>query len=725
MNYLMGDAEKLDQVYQDIVNQCENGLKIYVDQNYFNNNQVLVIDQPNTHIIFTSDVICEFERENNFLPHRYISKYQGKEYTLGFFALIVIKCHNVIIDLNGFEIKWSELFALQQRWGTIIELASSPFIPSQGPGNFGSIQSARRVIIRHGKLGRSPHHHIHGNDNQWIFIHDITSYDHEVSSIHLNGVKSAMYRDIIIMHNCHHIPVVGKYSAFRFLILFTKQLLDNLIEKQNVPRSDIDNLTSYWIDLMTMNDYCIDEYINTGKIPLEDFYNESGLIDGTSYGICHGKNGVQIRDFKKRQCPVSQFIQQKSINPDNNTDMGYKIISSGKQYNDNDHYPVDMLRDCPRTNTSHVFMQNIDISGIYIKTNEFTGITRTVNSKEMKKWCNQDDSLVYNESNVTENECPSIYHPSQVIVDPSGSVYDLNVIYQSIKHKKMGKLQSNLLWYQLQVTRLAIIHQYNFGVSNISLELVDYLLSLWEQSDHLMNNHSTEISSNRPGNLYVAWPMNQPDINHLRMIGYHPIHNIDSMNHIIKGMFGIRLDDTVNYHLDNIRIYDMKNQSELGNQFNYDRYDPCVNDRYTYLFTDQVNPGYRGTNCHGIHMSACVNNDLSRIKIDNLFSRNGPVTGLCIMNGCQDIHINQIECNQLANGHVVRRMNGIGIVKGTRNNIIQDMVEECDYIKQWPNMYQHVDEITIQDSIRVYVKDMSCGYRRNDIIGDYHSTSVT
>ena len=59
-------------------------------------------------------------------------------YTLGFFAAITIECNNVVIDLNGKSIRQSNEFYLKQRFFSIIELASSPFIPKQGPAHFGN-----------------------------------------------------------------------------------------------------------------------------------------------------------------------------------------------------------------------------------------------------------------------------------------------------------------------------------------------------------------------------------------------------------------------------------------------------------------------------------------------------------------------------------------------------------------------------------------------------------
>jgi len=57
-------------------------------------------------------------------------------YFLGFFAGITIESNDVVLDLNGHELKQSLNFYYAQRWFSIIELASTLFLPGQGNGFF-------------------------------------------------------------------------------------------------------------------------------------------------------------------------------------------------------------------------------------------------------------------------------------------------------------------------------------------------------------------------------------------------------------------------------------------------------------------------------------------------------------------------------------------------------------------------------------------------------------
>ena len=108
-------------------------------------NGTIRIKKPG-HYILAEDLMFHFNESNNFKPTD--KQTQGTNaqyplaphgaYNLGFFAGITIEADNVILDLNGCKITQSDEFSLNQRFFALIELASSPFIPKQGPSNFGN-----------------------------------------------------------------------------------------------------------------------------------------------------------------------------------------------------------------------------------------------------------------------------------------------------------------------------------------------------------------------------------------------------------------------------------------------------------------------------------------------------------------------------------------------------------------------------------------------------------
>jgi len=123
-------------------------------------------------------------------------EYHGP-YFLGFFAGITIECDNVILNLNDHELKMSKEFYTQQRFFSLIELASQPFMPSQGPGMFGTDpKTPSNVIIKNGKLGLTSHHGLHGNRITNINIENLKVYDFETHGIQLNGFNNIKLNNI-------------------------------------------------------------------------------------------------------------------------------------------------------------------------------------------------------------------------------------------------------------------------------------------------------------------------------------------------------------------------------------------------------------------------------------------------------------------------------------------------------------------------------------------------
>ena len=102
---------------------------------------------------------------------------------LGFFAAIIIECSNVILDLNGHEIKMSPAFYLRQRFYSHIELGSAPFVPRVGPHDYINFISAQNVQIKNGTLGLTSHHGIHGNLAKNITIENLHIKDFEVGGL--------------------------------------------------------------------------------------------------------------------------------------------------------------------------------------------------------------------------------------------------------------------------------------------------------------------------------------------------------------------------------------------------------------------------------------------------------------------------------------------------------------------------------------------------------------
>lgn len=202
----------------------------------------------------------------------------------GFFGGIIIVAENVTVDLHGHEIKMSNSFALSQRFFSIFELSNSPFPFNDGlPLRMTKEQwkAGMKITIKNGRLGRSSHSSIHGNDNRQINLIKLFMYDFEVGGIMLNGCKQLFLCKCDIGPNFKNLLVNAKFSAATQLV----HHFYNVIPQEREPTKEFKYLQNM-----------IEKTINAKK--LEDvpvlFQNPNKVIDGTVYGISIHKSGVAI-----------------------------------------------------------------------------------------------------------------------------------------------------------------------------------------------------------------------------------------------------------------------------------------------------------------------------------------------------------------------------------------------------------------------------------------------
>uniref|UniRef100_A0A7S4MTE9 Uncharacterized protein n=1 Tax=Vannella robusta TaxID=1487602 RepID=A0A7S4MTE9_9EUKA len=253
--------------------------------------------------------------------------YDPSAFGIGFFAAISISASDVTIDLNGYTLSQSTEHALQQRFFAVIELADRPFIPNQGPHNFGSsILCAKNLVIKNGVIGLSSHHGIHGNNVYNVTIENVDFVDYEVAAIAINGGHGVRIENVRALGTRRDIPVFGSYSAARFLRPYIKLLeageyegtlrvggkeltIDDVYEDLHVAT---DNVFS---DVIQKSNGARNSFIDEEEHPMEYalFHNEKGLIDGNSYGILFNNVGVAILDFPMTPEDPSQSISLKNV----------------------------------------------------------------------------------------------------------------------------------------------------------------------------------------------------------------------------------------------------------------------------------------------------------------------------------------------------------------------------------------------------------------------------
>jgi len=231
-----------------------------------------------------------FPKKGGIKQDQYFQPEVSFAYGLGFFSAIALEATGVIVDLNGYTLEQHPEHLLQQRFYAQIELADQPFIPFQGPSNFGAVlRSAHGVMIHNGKLGASSHHGIHGNNNTNVLLENLTINNFEVAGVALNGSRNVTIKNVNVSNNSQKVPVLATYSAARFSKLFSGKVVEAGLS--NPFFTNALGLLNQDLD-QTFNSVIF----NNGTVP-PLFQNPSGLIDGAPYGIVINPTGVAVNGF--------------------------------------------------------------------------------------------------------------------------------------------------------------------------------------------------------------------------------------------------------------------------------------------------------------------------------------------------------------------------------------------------------------------------------------------
>lgn len=274
--------------------EIEKGIPTYLYQKDFVDGTYL-IGKPGYYVL-KEDIVFNPNPNDDYRPREDQVKYKLPGFVLGFFAVIAIYADGVYLDLNGFEIKASKEFTLQQRFFSIIELANAPFVFKEGPGTFSTATSfvpATNTIVRNGKLGLSSHHGIHGGMCSNILLEKLSIENFEFVGVALNGCHSILAHKVMIKNNRQDIPVLATYSAARFAVQFAKRVL-SMSQLNASQKSELTRRVSL---LQNGMDNTFREIMASGKTSSKLFRNESGLADGNIYGFLVKNRGLAVDEL--------------------------------------------------------------------------------------------------------------------------------------------------------------------------------------------------------------------------------------------------------------------------------------------------------------------------------------------------------------------------------------------------------------------------------------------
>ncbi len=239
------------------------------------------------------------------------ARYDPAAYGVGFFAAIAIETDGVVLDLAGHTISQHPEHALLQRFFAIIELADQPFIPSQGPADFGSgITSAKNVVIKNGTIGLSAHHGIHGNGNENITVQNVDFVGYEVGAIALNGVDGLTVTNVTAT-NRKDVPVLGTFSSGQFIKHYVNDLLRRGSTTTIEVGGEVLDAAAIAADLRsainnTHHDIIVRPHVVNRRAQIDPvahpveyglFHNADGVIDGNSYSFLLNSLGVAVNGF--------------------------------------------------------------------------------------------------------------------------------------------------------------------------------------------------------------------------------------------------------------------------------------------------------------------------------------------------------------------------------------------------------------------------------------------
>ena len=273
-----------------------------------------IIDTPSTCYVLLENVSFAPNAAYDYRPTANQTAYQAPGFVLGFFAAISIQTHDVLLDLGGFTLSQSVEHQLAQRFFALIELADRPFVPGQGPANFGTdtTRSATRTVIRNGVLGVNSHHGIHGNFNANLMLQDLDIVNFEVAAVALNGASNVILSRVRALGTNTRVPVLATFSQTRFLLPFAYKALAQFAGTDAAAEARLLNATAR-LELLanqTFADVVASGAINATAHPdaWALFGNPSGRTDGGSnYGLLFVDKSPAVNGFSCDRGAVSNL----------------------------------------------------------------------------------------------------------------------------------------------------------------------------------------------------------------------------------------------------------------------------------------------------------------------------------------------------------------------------------------------------------------------------------
>lgn len=587
-----------------------------------------------------------------------VEKYPIHPYHLGFFTALTVECDNVIVDLNGFSIQQSREHYLQQRFFSCIELANQPFIPNQGPSDFGlAFKSPTGVCIKNGLLGRSSHHGIHGNSMKNVLIQNMNINSFEIGGISLHGGFNVVIENTNISTNNRHVPVNAKYSQSRFIRTKLQQLLEDpqfvdgdiKIGRKYVNADTLlQNIESELVSVY--RDYIINQ---EDTISSTFFRNDERVADGAIYGIVIAQKGVVVNEFQESRKDEEDnnnhihlrnvYIEHLQSNPreviglstlknDNGMTYGLNvqkgpfgdvldILSVTQNILNPDMFQVkdniilyysdqgEIIYDDPYTGQSLVIdPTSVDQNTIKLLSDEIDNFISSYNilhETKLDRGISTIRTITYSDTNnnlVTVKVIDIYYNVNLSPVNPDDSVInDVKDIMTSSIHKVVN---SGKYIYVGDILSDSQLYISAVEESSISPDIIQW--------------------SNTTNSVYDLISAN-PNVDSK----YNLVNRGDSMAHFMKGNIGLFISGCKNFKGDQVKLCDISN---IGNE------------AYCSEFLYKCHGCYYDGNVtRGISVVCSENVTFKDSSIKTLYSRTGKSVGIEVHSNSTNVNVKDVH----------------------------------------------------------------------------------
>ena len=602
-----------------------SGQVILCDQDDFANG-TLRIREPGLYVL-TEDIIfnpadgmnttCD---ASGSAPESQLNKgdYTDKAYNMGFFAAITVEAKGVIIDLQGHTIRQSYSHYFRQRFFNVIELATSPFVPGQGPGAVRSsngdspFKAASQCLILNGTIGLSSHGSIHGNNNEKVMLQNLVVRDFETTGIQLNGVKTA-FMDGLQVTGIAYAPLAAQtFSLVRHSIELDKSNLPDISSSPFRPPS----CTTGW-DATTLQTQ-LQTVITLLHAPF--LSADAAVCNGATTSVDTTLSTIWIQLCEK----VDSYLHNSDSIPVDPKRFVNQYPSDATDMEATAHAIIDAPLTCE---SNRPFPDGSAMVGIMCNC---TGVSvnelRDVCPANGNGCCAANGAQQYQTDAAARrhSECVTLnnitvdrlqlhakeslgfkYDGKTFIRDTTAAVLDARTLIQGDGFEK-ACVYVSIVKAQQKSTSQNTVYPWGVPTESQALSIGDFLTS---------NTTTTYDYSD----LHTHFPNAQW------------VYNIDIMAHVSKGIFGLRMENVKGLSIEGVCVKNLLNTSKVIPARNLPRGDPMdANVRLTSttqgvsLVSAITNPldqtsalAYAGADIRGIFVGQCQGTLVTKTNVSN------------------------------------------------------------------------------------------------------------